>query len=81
MDLRCTCLILAGVLVLLGGPVTVRLGHPLGDLGRGEEGELLDGSARPVLGVLGLQHLRAYTSRHQAGKHLFSVLFIYERGL
>ena len=77
MDLRCTCLILAGVLVLLGCPVTVRLGHPLGDLGRGEEGELLDGSARPVLGVLGLQHLRAYTSRGQdSGKYAtFSQLY------
>ena len=78
MDLRCTCLILAGVLVLLGGPVPVRLCHPLGDLGRGEEGELLDGSARSVLGVLGLQHLRAHTSRGQADMHL-SVSFTYER--
>ena len=77
MDLRCTCLILAGVLVLLGGPVPVRLCHPLGDLGRGEEGELLDGSARPVLRVLGLQHLRAYTSRHQdSGRYAsFSLLY------
>ena len=53
-------LILAGILVLLGGSVAVRLGHPLGDLGRGEEREHLDGGARPVVGVLRLHYLRVH---------------------
>ena len=64
-----TYLILAGVLVLLGRSVAVRLGHPLGDLGCGEEGEHLDGSARPVVGVLWLHYIvfGHVEGRHQTG--------------
>ena len=58
-------LILAGVLVLLVGPVAVRLGHPLCDLGRSEEGEHLDGGARPIVGILGLHYLRVHQPQHQ----------------